>query len=203
MNMTMSLNYSGDQLFIPNIVRAIGQASMLAPLTCDHARRASPRRTPRRPPASSQHVAQPRRRRSARPCSPRSITKREQYHSNIIGQSVTISAATRCGTASRDDRTISWRTACPIRRATAIRRSWRSATPSKRQALVMGFSDTFAVIGMVLALAGIAILLTGKPKEPRRQWRAPSSRSAGRHRHARPRLSALSSAAAFVARQRL
>ena len=33
-----------------------------------------------------------------------------------------------------------------------------------RQALVMGFSDTFAVIGIVLVLAGIAILLTGKPK---------------------------------------
>jgi DHA2 family multidrug resistance protein len=34
----------------------------------------------------------------------------------------------------------------------------------KRQALVMGFSDTFAVIGVVLVLAGIAILMTGKPK---------------------------------------
>jgi MFS transporter, DHA2 family, multidrug resistance protein len=32
----------------------------------------------------------------------------------------------------------------------------------KRQALVMGFSDTFAVIGAVLALAAIAILLTRK-----------------------------------------
>jgi DHA2 family multidrug resistance protein len=32
----------------------------------------------------------------------------------------------------------------------------------KRQALVMGFSDTFAVIGVVLALAAIAILLTRK-----------------------------------------
>ena len=34
----------------------------------------------------------------------------------------------------------------------------------KRQALVLGFSDTFAVIGVVLLLAGAAILLTGKPK---------------------------------------
>jgi len=30
----------------------------------------------------------------------------------------------------------------------------------KRQALVMGFSDTFAVIGVVLVLAAIAVLLT-------------------------------------------
>jgi DHA2 family multidrug resistance protein len=34
----------------------------------------------------------------------------------------------------------------------------------KQQALVLGFSDTFAVIGIVLVLAGFAILLTGKPK---------------------------------------
>ena len=34
----------------------------------------------------------------------------------------------------------------------------------KQRALVLGFSDTFAVIGIVLVLAGIVILLTGKPK---------------------------------------
>jgi MFS transporter, DHA2 family, multidrug resistance protein len=32
----------------------------------------------------------------------------------------------------------------------------------KRQALVLGFSDTFAVIGVVLILAAIAIFLTRK-----------------------------------------
>jgi hypothetical protein len=34
----------------------------------------------------------------------------------------------------------------------------------KRHALVTGFSDAFAVIGVVLMLSGNAILLTGKPK---------------------------------------
>ena len=34
----------------------------------------------------------------------------------------------------------------------------------KRQALVMGFSDAFAVVGVVLVISGIAILLAGKPK---------------------------------------
>jgi DHA2 family multidrug resistance protein len=48
-------------------------------------------------------------------------------------------------------------------------RAWQQAIIAlgnavKRQALVLGFSDTFAVIGIVLILAGIAILLTGKPK---------------------------------------
>ena len=34
----------------------------------------------------------------------------------------------------------------------------------KRQALVMGFSDTFAVLGVVLVLAAIAVVLTRKVK---------------------------------------
>ena len=38
MNTTMSLDYAGDQLFVPNIVRAVGQALMLAPLSAVIAR---------------------------------------------------------------------------------------------------------------------------------------------------------------------
>jgi DHA2 family multidrug resistance protein len=34
----------------------------------------------------------------------------------------------------------------------------------RQQALVMGFSDTFAVIGVVLGLAAVAILLTRKSR---------------------------------------
>jgi DHA2 family multidrug resistance protein len=34
----------------------------------------------------------------------------------------------------------------------------------KHQALVMGFSDTFAVIGVVLVLAALAVTLTRKAK---------------------------------------
>ncbi len=41
----------------------------------------------------------------------------------------------------------------------------------KQQALVMGFSDSFAVVGLVLVIAGIFILLTGKPKRRRRRRR--------------------------------
>ena len=33
MNTTMSFDYSGDQLWLPNIVRAIGQALVITPLT--------------------------------------------------------------------------------------------------------------------------------------------------------------------------
>ena len=34
----------------------------------------------------------------------------------------------------------------------------------KRQALIIGFSDTFAVIGAVLAIAAVALLFARKPK---------------------------------------
>ena len=34
----------------------------------------------------------------------------------------------------------------------------------KRQALVMGFSDTFAVIGVILAIAAVALLFARKPQ---------------------------------------
>ena len=34
----------------------------------------------------------------------------------------------------------------------------------KRQALVLGFSDAFAVLGIVLALAAVILLLTKRPK---------------------------------------
>ena len=39
------------------------------------------------------------------------------------------------------------------------------------QALVMGFSDTFAVIGIVLVLAALAVALTSQGKG-HRWWRA-------------------------------
>ena len=34
----------------------------------------------------------------------------------------------------------------------------------KRQALIMGFTDTFAVIGVVLSIAAVALLLARKAK---------------------------------------
>ena len=61
MNTAMSPDYAGDQLFIPNIVRAIGQAMVLTPLTSviDGRHRAAGRRRRLR---HQQHAAQSRRR---------------------------------------------------------------------------------------------------------------------------------------------
>ena len=51
MNITMSLDYSGDQFFIPNVVRAVGQALTLAPLA--RSASAASRRRMRPPPPAS------------------------------------------------------------------------------------------------------------------------------------------------------
>jgi MFS transporter, DHA2 family, multidrug resistance protein len=81
------------------------------------------------------------------------VIKREQFHSNIIGQSVDLGreeVRTRIGQLT--NHFISHGVPDPANaRHQAI---VALGNIVKRQALVMGFSDTFAVIGVVLLLAG-------------------------------------------------
>ena len=89
------------------------------------------------------------------------ITKREQFHSNIIGQSVTLGREeVRNWIAQMSDYFMAHGIPDP---ATAHHQAIVAlGKAAKHQALVMGFSDTFAVIGVVLVLAGLAILFTRK-----------------------------------------
>jgi len=91
------------------------------------------------------------------------VTKREQFHSNIIGQSVDLG---REEVRSRIADLTSYFTAHGVTDPATAQHEAIIALGKivKRQALVWGFSDAFAVIGIVLVIAGIAILLTGKPK---------------------------------------
>ena len=93
------------------------------------------------------------------------ITKREQFHSNIIGQS---SHAGREEVRHRIAEMTNYFVAhgVPDPAPRSSRRSSRSAT-SSQQALVMGFSDTFAVIGVVLAIAGVAMLVSARQVKAR------------------------------------
>ncbi len=89
------------------------------------------------------------------------VTKREQFHSNIIGSSVDLYSA-----AVRDR----------IALMTGYFKSHGMTDPSaargqamsvlgqavKRQALIMGYSDAFAVLGAMLMLAALFILFTRK-----------------------------------------
>lgn len=161
MNITMSPNYAGDQLWIPNIVRAIGQALVLTPLTALAQSDISPQDAP----AASGLSNMLRNLGGAIGTASLStiVTKREQFHSNIIGQSVTLG---REEVRQRLDQVTNYFMAHGVSDpAVAHHKAIVTlGNTVKRQALIMGFSDTFAVIGVVLALAAVAVLLTRKAR---------------------------------------
>jgi MFS transporter, DHA2 family, multidrug resistance protein len=161
MNTTMSLDYSGDQFWIPNMIRAVGQALTLAPLSAIGLGSVAPQDAP----AASGISNMMRNLGGAIGTALLAtiVTKREQFHSNIIGQAVHLG---REEVRSRIAQTTDYFLAHGVADPTAARQQAIVALGNavKRQALVMGFSDAFAVIGIVLIVAAIAILLTGKPK---------------------------------------
>jgi DHA2 family multidrug resistance protein len=86
------------------------------------------------------------------------ITKREQFHSNIVGQSVTLGGEE---VRNRISQTTDFFLDPAAARHQAIVALGNAV---KRQALVMGFSDTFAVIAAVLVFAAIAVAFTRRIK---------------------------------------
>ena len=88
MNTAMSPDYAGDQLWIPNIVRAIGQAMVLTPLTSVMTGGIAPQDA-----AAASGISNMLRNLGGAigtAVLATVVTKREQFHSNIIGQSVTL-----------------------------------------------------------------------------------------------------------------
>ena len=161
MNTAMSLDYAGDQLWIPNIVRAIGQAMVLTPLTSVTTGDIAPQDA-----AAASGISNMLRNLGGAigtAVLATVITKREQFHSNIIGQSVTLGREeVRNRIAQLTDFFMAHGVPDP---AAAHQQAIIALGNSvKRQALVMGFSDTFAVIAGVLVLAAIAVLLTKRTK---------------------------------------
>jgi DHA2 family multidrug resistance protein len=159
MNTTMSLDYSGDQFFIPNIVRAIGQALTLAPLSNVSLGSVAPQDA-----AAASGISNMMRNLGGAigtAVLATIVTKREQFHSNIIGQSVDLGREeVRARIAEMTDYFMAHGVPDPAgARHQAIIALGNTV---KRQALVLGFSDTFMVLGIVLVLAAVAILLTRK-----------------------------------------
>jgi DHA2 family multidrug resistance protein len=161
MNTAMSLDYAGDQLWIPNIVRAIGQAMVLTPLTsvttgdiaAQDAAAASGISNMFRNLGGAIGTA----------VLATVITKREQFHSNIIGQSVTLGREeVRSRIAQMTTYFISH--GLPDPAAAHQQAIIALGNAVRRQSLVMGFSDTFAVIGAVLVIAAAAVAFTRKVK---------------------------------------
>jgi MFS transporter, DHA2 family, multidrug resistance protein len=157
----MSPDYAGDQLWIPNIVRAIGQAMVLTPLTSVMTGEIAPQDA-----AAASGISNMLRNLGGAigtAVLATIVTKREQFHSNIIGQSVTLG---REEVRNRIAQMTNYFMAHGMPDPASARQQAIVALGKavKRQALVMGYSDAFAIIGAVLVIAAIAVLLTRKVK---------------------------------------
>ncbi|MGO4714330.1 DHA2 family efflux MFS transporter permease subunit [Bradyrhizobium sp. 2TAF24] len=159
-NTAMSIDYAGDQLWLPNIIRAVGQALLLAPLSALTLGSVAPQDA-----AAASGISNMMRNLGGAigtAVLATIVTKREQFHSNIIGQSVNLN---REEVRTRIGQLTDYFRAHGVTDLDAAHHQAIIALGNavKRQALVLGFSDTFAVIAFVLLLAAVAVVLTGKP----------------------------------------
>jgi DHA2 family multidrug resistance protein len=159
MNITLSPDIAGDQLLIPNIVRAVGQALMLTPISAITTAGISPSDA-----GTASGLSNMLRNLGGAVGTATLatiLTKREQFHSNIIGQSVTLYRdEVRQRIADLTNYFLSHGISDP---ATAKHQAIVAiGNVVKRQALILGFSDTFAVIGVILSIAAVTLLLARK-----------------------------------------
>jgi DHA2 family multidrug resistance protein len=160
MNIYLSSNTAGDQLMLPNIVRAVGQALAFAPLSAvatagieaANAGSASALFNMMRNLGGAIGIA----------LLQTFETKREQYHSNVLTQSVSVfQEATRVRIEKLTEYFLAHGVSDPAlashKALVAIGR--RIA----QQANIMAFSDTFFLLGTALIGALIAALLLRKP----------------------------------------
>ncbi len=160
MNITMTNDYATDQLFWPNVVRAVGQALVLTPLSvvatagieAENAASASALFNMMRNLGGAIGIA----------ALQTLLTKREQYHSNVLSQSVTLfEQATR---TRLDQLTQYFMNHGVIDRADAIHRAYVAiGRIVQKQAFIFAFSDTFYLLGVALIVALIASLMLRKP----------------------------------------
>ena len=157
MNAYMSPDYAGDQLWIPNIVRSVGQAVVLTPLTSiamvGIARQESG--------AASGVFNMLRNLGGAFGTALLATiaTKREQFHSNVIGSDVTLF---RESVRERLNQLTDYFMSHGVSDAATAQRKAIVALGNivRTQAMIMGYSDTFAVLGVLLLLAAGLLLFT-------------------------------------------
>ena len=157
MNTHMSLDYSGPQFQMSNLVRAIGQAVVLSPLTGiamigisrDESASASGLFNMLRSLGGAVGTA----------VLATFITRREQFHSNIVGQSVTAySPATQMEIARLQQHLQASGVTDPaLAHDSALVALGRII---EQQSLIMAFSDTFGLLAAMLLIAATIVLLT-------------------------------------------
>jgi MFS transporter, DHA2 family, multidrug resistance protein len=159
MNMHMSADYSGDQFWIPNMVRAAGQALVMGPMTGIAMIGILQRES-----AGASGIFNMLRNLGGAfgtALLGTFVTKREQFHSNIIGSSVNLYSATvrdrlELMTNYFKAHGVSDTAAAHSQAIVALGNSIR------RQALIMGYSDAFAILGIMLMVAASFIAFTRK-----------------------------------------
>jgi DHA2 family multidrug resistance protein len=160
MNIFMTNDYAADQLFWPNVVRAIGQALCFAPLSAvatagiehENAGSASALFNMMRNLGGAIGIA----------ALQTLLTKREQYHSNVLMQSVSLfEQATR---TRLDQLTQYFMNHGVIDRVDAAHRAYVAiGNVVQKQAFILAFSDTFYLLGVALIIALIAAMMLKKP----------------------------------------
>jgi DHA2 family multidrug resistance protein len=160
MNIHMTGNTAADQLLWPNVVRAIGQALVFAPLSAvatagieqENAGSASALFNMMRNLGGALGIA----------ALQTFLTKREQFHSNILTSSVSMFAE---ATRERLDHLTAYFLSHGIADlATAQHKAIVAvALRVRQQANIMAFSDTFYMLGIALVVALAATLLLKKP----------------------------------------
>jgi MFS transporter, DHA2 family, multidrug resistance protein len=160
MNIYMTGDYAADQLFWPNVVRAVGQALMFAPLSAvatagiepENAGSASALFNMMRQLGGAIGIA----------ALQTLLTKREQYHSNVLSPSVSVlEQATR---ARLDQLTEYFISHGVIDRLDAAHRAYVAiGKVVQKQAFILAFSDTFFALGVALIIALLAGLMLKKP----------------------------------------
>ncbi|MDV4178935.1 MDR family MFS transporter [Rhizobium brockwellii] len=160
MNVHMTGDYATDQLFWPNIVRAIGQALVFTPLSAiatagieqENAGSASALFNMMRNLGGAVGIASLQ----------TFLSKREQFHSNILTNSVSVfEEATRDRIAKLTgyfmSHGVSDQALASHKAVVAI------ALKIRKQANIMAFSDTFFLLGVALVVALLASLHLRKP----------------------------------------
>ncbi len=160
MNIHLTADYANDQLFWPNVVRAVGQALILTPLSAvatagieaENAGSASGLFNMMRNLGGAVGIAMLQ----------TFLTKREQYHSNVLMQSVSLlEQATRERLEALTQYFVSHGV---IERADASQRALVAIGHIvQKQAYILAFSDTFYLLGAALIVALMAALLLKKP----------------------------------------
>src|SRR5690242_4171960 len=160
MNIYMTNDYATDQLFWPNIVRALGQALVMAPLSAvatsgiepENAGSASGLFNMTRNLGGAVGIA----------LLQTLLTKREQYHSNVLMQSVSLfEHATRMRIEQLTQYFVNHGV---VDHAAATHRAVVAIGKIvQKQAFILAFSDTFYLLGAALIVALIAALLLKKP----------------------------------------